>query len=544
MAKQPTLTVNVNSQQFQQFAKQFNALTGQMKQLNANFAQINSTLNRTNIFLRSAQAGTNLLYSGLTRVAGVAGRITKHFLSWGTIIGAVTALLGVGGSLFGIERLAASIMQKRRMVMGLGGDYGRIQASSIFNQSLIGSPTDVMRNITLGMHGEPDQMKALMAAGVYQPGGKPEDVMDKLVEKLPAMLNKSGPGMVLQMAHAYGIDKLFQDPMDLLRLTTEEGQKEYQVQKELRKQYEKQLEISKPAQRAWSELSLQLQAAGAQLESIFGEKLADLAEPLRHLSDGFAAMVRTLMQSPAVQAIIKELAGWIDKLAIKMKGLTEKDIEKFITKIQNWLPTMEEFKSAMKDFVEILKGAVEVMKFLRHPIEGMLGAGDTAKQRYQEQQGIIKPGQAAKPSIFDWMLGRKPAAPTASSSPNAAPATAPAAMSPGGGGGFPFPGAGGLPGKGASFPAGMPSWLFGGMNQAGIGGTASAWSGAASKMTPQTPFSGRFGNWSGSSDTPEKGGSRPGPLSMNNWQMNRVANLVVRNVPGSNIFMNAEGMVG
>jgi hypothetical protein len=39
-------------------------------------------------------------------------------------------------------------------------------------------------------------------------------------------------------------------------------------------------------------------------------------------------------------------------------------------------------------------------------------------------------------------------------------------------------------------------------------------------------------------------GLRPGPLSMNNWQMNRTASLVVRNVPGSNIFMSAQGMTG
>jgi hypothetical protein len=67
---------------------------------------------------------------------------------------------------------------------------------------------------------------------------------------------------------------------------------------------------------------------------------------------------------------------------------------------------------------------------------------------------------------------------------------------------------------------------------------------AAKEMSPQSPINNRFGTWIGSSDTPQKGGSRPGPLSMNNWQMNRTASLVVRNVPGSNIFMSAQGMTG
>jgi hypothetical protein len=46
------------------------------------------------------------------------------------------------------------------------------------------------------------------------------------------------------------------------------------------------------------------------------------------------------------------------------------------------------------------------------------------------------------------------------------------------------------------------------------------------------------------SDPTRPGGPMAGPFSMNQWQMNRTANLVVRNVPGSNIFMSAAGMVG
>ena len=35
-----------------------------------------------------------------------------------------------------------------------------------------------------------------------------------------------------------------------------------------------------------------------------------------------------------------------------------------------------------------------------------------------------------------------------------------------------------------------------------------------------------------------------GPLDVDNWQMNRVSNLVVRNVPGSNIHAQSAGMAG
>jgi hypothetical protein len=35
----------------------------------------------------------------------------------------------------------------------------------------------------------------------------------------------------------------------------------------------------------------------------------------------------------------------------------------------------------------------------------------------------------------------------------------------------------------------------------------------------------------------------PSPLTENNWQMNRVANLTIRNVPGSNVFLTSTGMM-
>jgi hypothetical protein len=40
------------------------------------------------------------------------------------------------------------------------------------------------------------------------------------------------------------------------------------------------------------------------------------------------------------------------------------------------------------------------------------------------------------------------------------------------------------------------------------------------------------------------GNGQAGPLDVNNWQSNRVSSLVVRNVPGSNVFLSAAGMTG
>lgn len=552
MARQPQLTVNVNSQQFQNFAKQFNAFSGQIKQLNQQFAQINAQLNKTNILVR----GINSTMTGLLNITKSVGsevwKITKNFISWSTIIGSITALLGMGGGLFGIERLAASILAKRRMVLGLGGDYGRTQASMIFSQGLIGSPQNVLQNIAMGMGGAPDQMKTLLAMGV--PFGSkmdPDEVMDKIVEKLPDILKRGGPGTELMTARAYGLDKIFTDPMDLLRLSTEEGRKEYQMKRELTKQYEEQMKITPKALRAWTELELQFQAAKATLESAFGNRLADLAEPLKHLSEGFTQLIRTLMDTPVVKQLIKDLAGWIDQLADKMKNLTQDDINNFIEQIKGWLPTMEEFKAAMKDFVEILQGAVEVLKFLRHPVdyfkENILPrayepADQTPIGGPAPTPGGATPSSIAK-GIGDWLKrpmfgggGAWSGVPTTSGgglSVGAAGSAAPGFQSFGGpGGGF----GGGVP-QTAQGSSGF-GWL---QSVPGMQPPQGAWSGAASRMVPQNT-GGKGGVVDPSQLDRTWKGNRLGALDTNNWQMNRTANLVVRNVPGSNVFLTAAGM--
>jgi hypothetical protein len=65
------------------------------------------------------------------------------------------------------------------------------------------------------------------------------------------------------------------------------------------------------------------------------------------------------------------------------------------------------------------------------------------------------------------------------------------------------------------------------------------WSGAARSMIPKSQgFPG-----SDVQNAPERQ-SRvgPGPLSASNWQSSRTSSLVVRNVPGANIFLTAAGM--
>jgi hypothetical protein len=442
------------------------------------------------------------------------------------------------------------------MTLGLGQDYGQTQASNIFKQSVIGSPQGVMENIRLGQAGSPDQLRALISMGIpFGSKSSPDEIMNQIVAKLPAILNQAGPGLELQMARAYGLDKIFNDPMDLLRLSTKEGQEEYKARQKLVEKYKDQITMAPKVQLAWAEFSMQLQAAGAQIQSVFGKGLLALADPLKHLSDSFAHLMRIFLDSPAVQQVIKTLSEWIDKLAAKMQKLTVTDIDNFISKIKEWLPTMDQLKNAMADFVAVLKGAVTVLSWIAEQGNksgpGAVIGGITAPAANWVRKLFGLPPIATGPTSDGTAPPPKPTGPTGD--PFAPGASNPFQFNtgvpgiPGGGfGGNPIAGAGGAF-SGMPFTS-IPGGGGGSLGPPGVHiippGTGSEsqplWSGAARGMIPASP------NGSGSNavqSAPEQR-SRvgPGPLSASNWQSSRTSSLVVRNVPGANIFLTAAGM--
>jgi hypothetical protein len=381
----------------------------------------------------------------------------------------------------------------------------------------------------------------------------PDELMDLVVKRLPSVLNKAGPALRLRMAESFKIGSLGIDPMTALRLSTQKGQEEYEEMRKLKEEYAPKMKISERAQKAWTLLEIQLQAAGAQIQSIFGEKLADLAGPLKHLSEGFTELVRTLMKSPAVKAAIEKLAEWIEWLANKMKELGEKDIQNFIDEIKKLLPDMETFKTDMKDLVAILHGAVTLLGWLKYwnqtPAEVLSDVQTRAGVGGPNSKGI--PGTVtvtpAGKSIFNSIQNALTSPIIGNRSQTTAPAAPAAPSAPGFGAGaspIRFGGLGGfaddtpsLGGWSSTIGSNIPSIS----TFPGGGGARGGWGGAARSMIPQ-----RGGGAFGPPQSPAQPNqaSTPGPLSMNNWQMNRTASLVVRNVPGSNIFMTAAGMTG
>lgn len=586
MAKEVVVTVKVDDAQFQKFSKDFNDLADKIKGFTSRFNQIQQSVQRTTTATNALGASMRVLLGITNKLSSTVSGITTHFMKWSVLIGGIGALLGMGGGLFGIERLAASIMQKRRMMMGLGGDYGRTQASMIYNQSFLSNPANVLQNIRSGLGGNQEQLQPLLAMGIpFGTKMSPDEVLTKILEKLPSMMRNVKPGTELMWAQAVGLNKIFTDPMDLMRIFSEEGRKEMLEQQKKIEAYKKEFSLSKESQKALADLNIQLMAAKAQIESIFGEKLAKLATPLAHVSEGFVKVVRTLMNTEIVDKILNKISQWLEQFATYLeKGTVEKDIKDFLGDIKAWGGKLEEIIKVLEDFGHILKTVVDALAWVWNKLS--LFRGGQALSPYTP----AAPGEstfATTPRTQHPMA--RPGAPMGHPGPRVAP-TGPGA--PGTPGAAPTtPGAPGgptiVPGGTAPRPADRFGFLGGGTNVGGnrfaalnfggsrgaflnqnaafgkdgnlafggpggitsnqstsIGGAAgnrSSWSLAANRSVPRGSEGG-IGSLqlAGMTGGVTRGGQRG--LDIDNWQMTRTASLVVRNSPGSNMFMSAAGM--
>jgi hypothetical protein len=572
MAKTVTLTVKVDDAQFKQFVADFNAFSSQITGLNKQFSQINVNIQKATQSTGILSATMKGVLSTAKFIWTTAKSITGEFLKWSTIISAISALLGMGGGLWGIERLASSIMQKRRTVLGLGGDYGRTQATQVFGQTLMEDPGNVLKNIRMGLGGSTEQLGALQALGIpFGTKMKPEEVLPKVLERLQNIVKGAKPGTELAIAGAYGTESLGISPMDLTRLR-DMSKEELKDLEEKIKAAGKEMSLSEKAQKGWSDLEIQFQNAKTQIETVFGEKLASLSKPLSDLSDSLVKLVKTLLDMPIVEKMIKQLTKWIENLSTYLQSADlEKDLKKFSDKVESWLPILTDLKDALVGFANAIRS---IYRFL-YPYY---------------QRGEANPNAVTPPFGGNWptnpnprptpnrpnvpVPGGTPTVPTPGSSGGASPYTpvpgaAPAPVSGanqqqsffGAGsnqfaslnGGSSFAGGGG---SSARFAAAGGNAFGGGNTQLAMGGNSAffgggrggtnnltAWSNAAGRSVPGPNDRGagsQFAAFVGGGGGAGRGGT--GPLDADNWQSTRTASLVIRNTPGTNPFVSATGM--
>ena len=589
MAKTINLTVKVDDTDFKQFVQKFNAFSAQIGNLNQQFKNINTTIQKAQTNANVLQQTIHSLTQATKAWGGAVKDVVSLLVKGVMAVGTLASMLATGAGLFGLDRLAQSIMQKRRQAMGMGADYGRMQGVQVAGQTILENPTGLLQSIAKGLYGSPEEMQGLAALGVRVGPGAAKDpttVLPTVLRNMHRQVAGKDPFAAIQVGRAFRGGLAISDE-DIIRLSRM-GRKELEAEI---KRMQDAPKLSERAQKAWSDLAVIFEQAKVNIQNAFGERLKNLAPHLEELSKSVVNLIKALLDSGTVAKILNWITRQLNKLSDWMKD--PKKVKEAIEKVDK---TVTELIPILKGLIESMGVFWEILKRVASFFGNLLGYGPGGGfEEPGRGGGPPRPVQPGGPNTWRIPFGTpstqppatNPPATTTPSPPADGAQGAPGATPPSSGtqapppatrgdinfpgnflaGGSQFAGFGGsMMGGGAAFFGGGGGGnlaMFGGGSRGGDislrggrrsgmmasirgGNRIALFGGAARGMVPGNEMN-QFR--AGSSTSVASIDNRrmamlQGPLDVDNWQSTRVSSLVVRNVPGSNIHAQSAGMAG
>jgi hypothetical protein len=262
-------------------------------------------------------------------------RSVVKLAKWG---GLATGLLGglgavgIGASLFGIDKLAGSIGAARTAAMGLGITRGQNAAYNLNYGKLVGAG-GIMSNISTAKYDfTSDQYTALLAAGI-----SPQDVKDKDPAQLFSQFMHNLPGVfagvpkdqIGSVASGRGLTNIasLQDIVAYLNASPDERAK---IERDTQKD-SKDLDLQDRVQRQWQDFVTQLSRATETMKTKLMDKLSIIEPGLEDLSKQVTAIVAKFIDSGAAKAAIDWLGVGLEKMASYVgKPEFQDDVKKFV----------------------------------------------------------------------------------------------------------------------------------------------------------------------------------------------------------------------
>jgi hypothetical protein len=269
-------------------------------------------------------------------------RTTTTLLRWAALTGVFTGLVGGATGLFGLDRMARNVTSDYRQAQGLRMPSGEmIGAQVAFGQivdvqSALARMMDIKNqpgSATFGMLG-------VKNASQKDPGQLMIESMTKARDYL-----RQNPSITDPVLQAMGIlpgplgPGVFGDRQEANRAAAQTPAEWAQRQKDAARTAlpvtQGGLAMTDKAQKGWADFTQQLTEAGAMIQSIFGEKLAQLSGPLTETSAGLVDIVRALAQSDVVETWLTALSDGLQEFATWIRGPTFKgDLESFLADIK------------------------------------------------------------------------------------------------------------------------------------------------------------------------------------------------------------------
>jgi len=347
----------------------------------------------------SSKRQTTIWHGLVNSTRGVAYWIadaTSNLLKWGTITGAVGGLLGLGGGLYGIDRLGgvAGAWRRQAMGLGLGGNIGEPQAFNAFSRLV--DPQSVLGGVQSAIQ-DPTKRLPFSLLGIGQPGynANPAAVAAEVLQRLPGYVRgQQAAGIPLETIFQAGqFQNLGLSFQDFVRL----GQTSSKEMEELVGKYRAQAAkldalVTPDIAKRWQDFTLQLQFAGQTLQAVLIRGLVRLTGPLSDLSNSMVNFLQKLTNTKNLDDFIGELGKGIEWISKWIDSITQEDINKFENTI----------KQVGQDILDFGKTVLQIIEWFNAKAKWFQNLDTPGKPAPAPHAGVDPQGQWFGPNQTLW----------------------------------------------------------------------------------------------------------------------------------------------
>lgn len=268
---------------------------------------------------------------------------TKSLLSWGTVMGLISGVLGAGG-LFGIARMASSASAGTATALQTGSTFGGAKAAEIAYGQLLGGAGGV-ESILARMAKEKESgglmFRRLGMTEEQFKGKAPTDILGTFLESLKTAYLKAPKGAEAKAMEtlAPGIDFGVIKQLSQTNLSTLETF--YQAKK-------RELDLSRSVQDRWMSLDRTLDAAGTKLKNTFINALTPLTPALERFSKSINKAIDTILSSPMIKGMITGAGKGLETFARYLGS------EDFSNDLKSFIEELKKIGQAMADTAQFL----------------------------------------------------------------------------------------------------------------------------------------------------------------------------------------------
>ena len=263
------------------------------------FKQANTLAGKLTVALKASDRIATSLARNTMNFARHIKDATRSILSWGSIMGLFSGLLGAGG-LFGIARMASSISSGSAAAMGSGSSYGGEKAAEVsFGQVLGGSGgvQSLLNRIAQEQHSGGIMFSRLgMGKGQWQ-GRQASDVLGPLLEAMQHAYRNAPKGAEKQAMETLAPGMDFNTLMRINAMNIGSLQHQYTARK-------RELELSSGTQSAYQRFERALDSAGEKLQNLIANAIVPLLPALEMFTRGLLKAVGMILRNPMVKGMV------------------------------------------------------------------------------------------------------------------------------------------------------------------------------------------------------------------------------------------------